>query len=110
MKKGKRKLKATSTWFQSGHNKGIEETEFDSQESKEKKSVVYVRPTDTEMSMVQNNPILGSEMTETDSAASSGAFYKTYRPRPSSPLEVEKKNSGTEDSRLILLVTWISCH
>lgn len=113
MRKGKRKLRATATWFESGHiphNKGKKQKELNSQEGKDKKSVVYIRPTDTEMSMVQNNPIVDGEMTETDSAASGGELYKTLRPRPSSPLEVEKKNSGSGDSRLVLLVTCISCH
>ena len=64
MKEGKRKLKTTTTWFQSGHmpyNKGIKQMELKSQESSDKKSVRYNRPTNTEMSTVQNNLVVSGE-------------------------------------------------
>ena len=76
--------------------------------SQDKKSVVYVRPTDTEMNMVQNNPIVRCETSENECAEARGELYKTLRPRPSSPLEVEKKNSGTGDSRLVFFMTCAS--
>ena len=99
--KGNRKKKAKE--FKSGHlphNKGIK---MESKEDSVKQNIVYIRPTQTEISMVQNNPIVGEAMSALDLSAGSGEIYKTLRPSPPSPLEVEKKNSGSEESRLVLL-------
>ena len=102
--KGNRKKKAKG--FKSGHlphNKGIKCIKMESKGDSAKQNIVYIRPTQTEISMVQNNPIVGEAMSAPDLSAGSGEIYKTLRPSPPSPLEVEKKNSGSGESRLVLL-------
>ena len=76
---------------------------MESKEDSVKQNIVYIRQTQTEISTVQNNPIVGGAMSALDLSAGSGEIYKTLRPSLPSPLEVEKKYSGSGESRLVLL-------
>ena len=75
---------------------------MESKEDSVKQNLVYIGPTQTEICMVQNNPVVGGAMSAPNLSAGSGEIYKTLRPSPPSPLEVEKKISGSGESRLVL--------
>lgn len=98
--KGERKRRISA--FKRGnipHNKGIKCRKTESQEESDNKSTVYIRPTDTEMDLATSNPVLSAEMSPESVAETGVQTCKTLRPRPHSPLEVEKKNSGYCKSR-----------
>ena len=92
--------------FKSGHlphSKGIIDIKMKSKEDNDKQNIVYIRPTQTEIRWVQNNPFVGRAMSAPGLSGGSGDIYRTLRPRSPSPLEIEKTNSGSGESRLVLL-------
>lgn len=97
MKSGKGVQKMRKTWFRKGvapHNKGVK------QEPKEKndtKQSHYLRPSQSEVVMAGQDP-LGlygqSTVGETDNG---GGSTMVLRPKKDTPLQVEKKNSGSSE-------------
>ena len=99
-RKGDRKRKVST--FRKGNippNKGIKCDKLEYKEENDNNLALYIRPTDAEISMAQNNPVVSLQ---TSPKVSSGVPCKMLRPKPASPLEVEKKNSEGRKGRLVL--------
>lgn len=91
--KGERKRRISA--FKSGHiphNKGIKCIKTESVEETDNKSTIYLRPTKTEVSLVLNNPLSGTQISSDETTTIRGETLRMLRPRPAPPLEVEKKN------------------
>ena len=67
---------------------------MESKEDSVKQNIVYIRPTQTEISMVQNNPIVGGAMSALDLSAGSDEIYKTLRPNIKSEMRSFKSNEN----------------
>ena len=96
-KKADRKWKVSA--FRRGYippNKGIKCGKLEYEEENDNNFALYIRPTYAEISMAQNNAVVSLR---TSPKVSSGVPCKMLRPKPASPLEVEKKNSEGRKGR-----------
>ena len=101
-RKGERKRKASAFRKENRpHNKGIQCVELEYKEENGNTIALYIKPTDAEISMAQNNPVVSSQ---TSRKVSYGVPCKMLRQKPASPFEVEKKNSEGRNSRFVLRV------